>query len=244
MTGRDVRYSVNMAEDKHRSSFFTVLLTAVLVLTSFNLSAQRKTDIGLFAGASYYMGDLNPSVHYAMPSFAAGPILRYNFHDRISVRGHAFYHSLSGGDPDGILNYEGYIPNGSQPFFNANFVDLGLNLEFNWKPYRTAHRKTVASPYVFAGLGTGLEVAGDVGPFAHITIPFGFGYKVNVGRWLSGGFEAGARKALSDEVDGIENPTVPNEGLLLFGNNDWYFFTGVFVTYKIFKFWEECPAYD
>jgi hypothetical protein len=236
-----------MAEDKKHASFFAVALTAVLVLTSFNLSAQRKSDIGFFAGTSYYMGDLNPSVHYAMPSFAAGPILRYNFHDRISVRGHALIHSLSGGNFDGISDFQGYNPNPSATFFDANFVDLGLDLEFNWKPYRTAHRKTVASPYVFAGLGYGLEVAGNIAGFdsrSHVTIPFGFGYKVNVGRWLSTGFEAGARKALSDEVDGIENPTVPNEGVILFGNNDWYFFTGVFVTYKIFKFWEECHAYD
>ena len=241
MTGGDVRYSVNMAEDKHRSSFFAVVLTAVLVLTSFNLSAQRKTDIGFFAGTSYYMGDLNPSVHYAAPSFAGGPIYRYNFHDRISVRGHAFYHSLRGGDPD----FAGYNPDNLPTDFQANFVNLGVDLEFNWKPYRTAQRKTVASPYVFAGLGYGLKVGGENAAHVrpHITIPFGFGYKVNLGRWLSAGFEAGARKVLSDKVDGITNPPV-NEGLLLFGNNDWYFFTGVFVTYKIFKFWEECPAYD
>lgn len=239
MTGRDDLYSVNMAEDKQRSSFFAVALTAVFVLTSFNLSAQRNTDIGIFAGTSYYMGDLNTSVHYAAPSFAAGPIYRYNFHDRISVRGHAFYHSLSGSDPD----FKGYIPPGSTREFHSNFVDLGLDLEFNWKPYRTAHRKTVASPYVFAGLGYGLKVAGDVNTTSHITVPFGFGYKVNVGRWLSAGFEAGARKALSDEVDGITNPEFDG-GVILFGNNDWYFFTGVFVTYKIFKFWEECPAYE
>jgi hypothetical protein len=247
MTGGDVLYSVNMAEDKQRSVFFPVVFAVVLVLTSFNLSAQRKADIGFFAGTSYYMGDLNPAVHYAMPSFAAGPIYRYNFHDRISLRGHAFIHSLQGGVSDGISDFAGYNPSPSATFFDANFVDLGLNLEFNWKPYRTAHRKTVASPYVFAGLGYGLKVAEDISGLesrSHITIPFGFGYKVNVGRWLSAGFEAGARKALSDEVDGIENPTVPNEGVILFGNNDWYFFTGVFVTYKIFKFWETCPAYE
>lgn len=239
MTDGDFRYSGNMAEDKQSSSFFAVALTAVLLLTSFNLSAQRNTDLGIFAGTSYYMGDLNPSVHYAMPSFAAGPLYRYNFHDRISVRGHAIIHSLRGSDP----LYAGYIPPGSGTDFHANFVDLGLDLEFNWKPYRTAQRKTVASPYVFAGLGYGLKVAGDMNIRSHATIPFGFGYKVNMGRWLSAGFEAGARKALSDEVDGITNPPL-DDGVRLFGNNDWYFFTGVFVTYKIFKFWEECPAYE
>jgi hypothetical protein len=74
-------------------------------------------------------------------------------------------------------------------------------------------------------------------------LPFGFGYKFNVGKWLSGGFEASARKAFSDRVDGIPNPPVANV-IAPFGNNDWYFFTGVFVTSKFFKFWDDCPAYE
>ncbi len=213
---------------------------AVFLLTSFNLSAQEKIDYGIFAGTSYYMGDLNPSVHYASPWIAAGPIFRYNFNMHNSIRAHAFYHSLSGSDPD-------YIPPNSTTNFNAKFVDLGLDFEFNWKPYRTAYRKTVASPYVFAGLGYGLKVPGggvlSVQSKSHITMPFGLGYKVNVGRWLSAGFEASARKVFSDQVDGFTNPQLDDK-FRPFGNNDWYFFTGVFVTYKIFKFWEECHAYD
>ncbi|MEX0981217.1 MAG: DUF6089 family protein [Bacteroidales bacterium] len=237
-----------MTDGKNRI-FFTSAWVAVFLLTSFNLSAQEKIDYGIFAGTSYYMGDLNPSVHYAVPSIAAGPIFRYNFNMHNSIRAHAFYHRLSGDDPD----YAGYIPDESTPDFKANFVDLGLDFEFNWKPYRTANRKTVGSPYVFAGLGYGQKVAGggSLGPQtrSHITMPFGFGYKVNLGRWLSAGFEASARKVFSDEVDGVMNnhPDLDLDVIIPFapfGNNDWYFFTGVFVTYKIFKFWEECHAYD
>ncbi len=242
MTGGDVQYSAGMAQGI-KTTFYHLIWGAVFLLTSFNLSAQEKSDYGIFAGTSYYMGDLNPSVHYAMPSFAVGPIFRYNFNLHNSIRAHAFYHSLSGSDP----NYEGYIPPGSAPDFNAKFVDLGLDFEFNWKPYRTANRKTVASPYVFAGLGYGLKVAGSGSlgsqTRSHITMPFGLGYKVNLGRWLSAGFEASARKVFSDEVDGFTNPPL-DDVIAPFGNNDWYFFTGVFVTYKIFKFWEECHAYD
>jgi hypothetical protein len=28
------------------------------------------------------------------------------------------------------------------------------------------------------------------------------------------------------------------------GNNDWYMFTGIFLTYKIFNVINECPAYE
>jgi hypothetical protein len=220
-------------------SFFAILPLCVFVLTSFNVSAQKNSDIGLFAGTSYYMGDLNSAVHYAAPSFAVGPIYRYNFNERNSIRGHAFYHGLSGSDPD----YSGYISAGQRTDFATKFVDLGLDFEFNWKPYKTAYRKTKSSPYVFVGLGYGLMVVPAPNVKSHFTMPFGLGYKINVGRWLSAGAELSSRKTFSDLVDGVSNPPL-DAAITFFGNRDWYFFTGVFVTYKIFKFWDECPAYD
>ncbi|MEX2371466.1 MAG: DUF6089 family protein [Bacteroidales bacterium] len=228
-----------MEGDKFFKPFIAVLLPVIFVLTSFNLTAQENLDYGIFAGTSYYMGDLNPSVHYAMPGFAAGPIMRYNLNARSSIRGHAFYHGLTGSDPA----YQGYISSGQSTDFDAKFVDLGLDFEFNWKPYKTAHRKTKSTPYVFAGIGYGLKMSSTPGVMSHVTVPFGVGYKVNVGKWLSAGVEAGTRKALSDHVDGITNPPV-EDVIALFGNRDWYYFTGLFVTYKIFKLWEDCPAYD
>jgi len=244
MTGEGDRYSAGMEGDKKNPSIYLFLVAGLFLLTSFNLSAQRKSDIGFFAGTSYYMGDLNPSVHYAAPSFATGPIFRYNFNGRNSIRFHGFYHTLRGSDP----SYSGYISPGQVTEFDAKFVDLGLDFEFNWKKYKTAHRKTKASPYVFAGLGYGLLISNTNDELrSHVNMPFGIGYKINLGKWLSAGVEASARKVFSDRVDGLTNPDV--EGLSVavnpaFGNNDWYFFTGIFITYKIFKFWEDCPTYD
>lgn len=241
MTGGDYQCSADTAVDKNFPAFIAVLFTGFVLLTSFNVSAQKNADIGFFAGTSYYMGDLNTTVHYAMPSFAAGPIYRYNFNERNSLRAHAFYHGLN--YDAGV--FSGYIDAVQRRDYHPKFVDLGLDFEFNWKPYKTAHRKTKASPYVFAGLGYNFFVFsdGNTNLRPHVTLPFGFGYKVNVGKWLSAGLEASARKAFSDRVDGITNP--PLEDVIApFGNNDWYFFTGVFVTYKFFKFWEDCPTYD
>lgn len=233
-----------------------VIILGLCALTYFNISAQEHSDIGLFAGTSYYMGELNPNLHYAAPSFAIGPIYRYNFNNYNSLRGHALYHKLSGADENFIGDSDV-----TSPAFAANFVNLGLDFEFNWNSYRTAHRKTKASPYVFAGLGVGLNMTqmgfgnasvptgfnnsmkGTISP-VHATIPFGFGYKINLGRWLSGGFEISGRKALSDKIDGISNPLGVGDEPRIFGNRDWYFFTGVFITYKFFKYWEDCPTYD
>ncbi len=242
MTEGDVLSYQSTGEGSNRFLRRTGIIFCILFLSFYTLSAQRKVDMGLFAGTSYYMGDINMSTPFYRPSFAAGPIFRYNFNPRNSLRGHAFYHGLSGSDLDFANNFR---PGGAQEF-EAKFVDLGLDFEFNWWPYQTAVRKTRHTPYVFAGIGYGLKLSststnGEVK--SHVTLPFGLGYKINVGKWLSAGLEAGPRKTFSDLVDGVTNP--PVDGVVApFGNRDWYIFTGVFVTYKIFKFWESCPTYE
>ncbi len=217
-------------------SIFTLMIS---ILTTFNLSAQKNSDIGVFAGTSYYMGDLNPSVHYSLPAFAIGPIYRYNFNPRNSLRAHGFYHGLAGSYSD----YIGYNSDNVTPEFASKFVDLGLDFEFNWKPYKTAYRKTKSSPYIFGGIGYGFSLQLSEGINGYLTMPFGVGYKLNLGRWTSAGVEMSARKTFTDRIDGISNLELANR-FVPFGNRDWYFFTGVFVTYKIFKFWDTCPAYD
>ena len=64
---------------------------------------------------------------------------------------------------------------------------------------------------------------------------------MNLGKRLSGGLELSMRKTFTDEIDGVEN--IGLEGVKHpFGNNDWYMFTGIFLTYKIFEFRDPCPA--
>jgi len=185
------------------------------------------------------MGDINPSRHYYHPSFSIGPIYRYNLNERLSFRAHALYHSLSGSDLDFINSFQ--LNRGAE--FAASFVDLAVNFEFNWWKYKTAFRKTKYSPYVLAGLGYGAVLTSDPGSSSHFTIPFGFGVKANLGKRLSGGLEWSGRKTFSDLVDGL--PNLGSDGsFAVVGNNDWYVFTGLFITYKIFDYRDDCPTYD
>lgn len=211
-----------------------VLIVFLLAVFPGNIKAQKRIDPGIFAGASYYMGDLNPVMHFAQPKMALGALCRYNFNEHNALRFSATYHSLSGNDVDILGNVRN---------FDATFVDLALNFEFNWKPYLTAHRKTKASPYVSAGLGYNLRLSGTGGVASHLTFPFAAGYKINLGRWLSGGIEAGPRRAFGDMIDGVSNPGLA-DAVAPLGNRDWYIHTGVFLTYKIFKLWEDCPTYE
>jgi hypothetical protein len=178
------------------------------------------------------MGDLSPTVPqplFSPPAF--GPIFRYNFNMRNAIRAHGVFYNLAG---------EGEIFGGTQADFQASFVDLGLDFEFNWWPYKTASKKTKYSPYVSAGLGYSIDLFGE--SKSHLYIPFGGGVKVNLGKRLSSGVEVSARKNFTDLIDGVSNPGGEDVQTPV-GNNDWYMFTGLFFTYKITNYLNECPAF-
>jgi hypothetical protein len=216
-------------------------LILLILLTFFfhQLHSQRKADIGIFGGASWYQGDITSLPFYkASPAF--GVLYRYNVHDRISFRASAILHELSGNDLD--FNEASNILRSSA--FNSRFVDLAGTWEFNFLPYNTLSRKTKYTPYVFAGLGYQFLLSSDI-PDAgnHFTIPFGVGVKLNIVKRLSAGMECTFHKTFTDNIDGIKNVTYDTNNNLL-GNKDWYTFAGIFITYKVFKYREDCPAYD
>jgi hypothetical protein len=212
---------------------FLPLLFLFLLFVAAPAEGQRKSDIGIMAAVPWYLGDLSPLVpqpHLVPP--AIGPIFRYNFNMRNSLRAHGVFYNLSGaGEVFGVREAE----------FQSSFVDLGLDFEFNWWPYKTAFRKTKVSPYVSAGLGYSLNISGE--SVSHLYLPFGGGLKLNLGQKLSGGMEVSMRKSFTDLIDGVTNPGGEDVQTPV-GNNDWYMFTGIFLTYKIFNFREDCPTYN
>jgi hypothetical protein len=211
-----------------------LLISVIICLWSLTpVQAQRKADIGFFAGVPWYLGDLSmeiPQPNLVPP--AIGPIARYNFNMRNALRAHAFFYTLSGYNE----NFRGI-----ETDFQSSFVDLGLDFEFNWWPYKAGNRRTKYSPYVSAGVGYSANLTGI--SESHLYLPFGGGMKVNLGRRLSGGMEVSMRKTFNDMIDGVAN--MGGESMQTpVGNNDWYFFTGLFLTYKLWSYREECPTYD
>jgi len=215
---------------RHGGVFLLIIIS--MLLLSSPATGQRNSDWGLMVAVPWYMGDLSPNSPqpvFSPPAF--GGIFRYNFNMRNSLRAHVVKYDLIG---------EGEIFGGTQADFNASFVDLGLDFEFNWWPYKTAYHRTKYSPYVSAGLGYGLDLFGD--SKSHLYIPFGGGVKVNLGKRLSSGVEVNMRKTFTDRIDGVVN--AGGEGVESpVGNNDWYMFTGLFFTYKILNYENDCPAF-
>jgi hypothetical protein len=238
-----IRYEIPEREDpssgkstgknSFSGSVILLLIITTLLLASTPARGQRNADMGVFVGVPWYLGDLSTTVPVpnGIPP-AIGPIYRYNFNMRNALRAHAFFYTLS----DSVENFHGGLAE-----FQSSFVDLGLDFEFNWWPYKTGLSKTKLSPYVSAGLGYSINFDGT--SVSHLYIPFGGGVKVNLGKRLSGGAEVNMRKTFTDLIDGVTN-IGGADVQTPFGNNDWYMFTGVFLTYKIFNYREECPTYE
>ncbi|MCK4464517.1 MAG: outer membrane beta-barrel protein [Bacteroidales bacterium] len=210
----------------------------VCVLMIFTLSnAQRKFDLGVFTGGSYYLGDINQSRQLYAPSIAIGGFYRYNINPRYSIRGNMYYGGLKGDDRD----FNNTFQNWRSADFKARILDVAMQFEFNFLPYDTRGKKWDYSPYVAGGVGFSF-ISSTSSLTYKIVLPFGVGLKVNVAKRLSAGMEWGFRKTFYDGLDGLENwndPGYPS----LFHNYDWYSFTGIFVTYKIFHYRDDCPAY-
>ena len=229
--GRSSKNSTDKGAIRHGGVFLLIIITLLGIATP--ASGQRNSDIGIMTAVPWYLGDIAPFTPQAvlLPP-AIGPILRYNFDMRHAIKIQASFYDLAA---------SGEIFGGTEAEFHSSFVDLGLNFEFNWWPYKTAHQKTKYSPYVAAGVGYSIDRLGE--GKSHLYLPFGGGVKADLGKRLSGGIEVTMRKTFTDLLDGVENPG-GEEVQTPVGNNDWYMFTGIFLTYKFFNYLNECPTYQ
>lgn len=215
-----------------------LLLLSLLPL--FAVQAQKVSDIGVSGGAAYYLGDINPDRHFYNPLPAYGFIYRYNINTRWAVRVNAYYVSLSGTDAD----FPGQL-HPDRPYspaqFSTSFLDAALQAEFNFMPYTPGIRPLDYTPYISAGLNTGLIMGSNTDAMNFAGLPFGIGVKTTLSKRISGGMEYSFRKTFSDRIDGLENPSGVSS---LIHNNDWYSYIGIFITYKFFNFDVDCPAYE
>ena len=215
------------------------ILLVIYFISVSSLHAQKKSDIGFFAGTSYYLGDINPSTHFYSPKIALGPLYRYNFNPRNSLRLTGIYHGLSADARD----FSNPLLIADESRFSGTYIDLASMYEFNFINYQTAKRRMPYTLYMTGGLGYHLVLGSTVPSNGHFTIPFGLGFKFNAGKKLSAGIELSVRKTFYDFIDGVEN-RMPDNNQPLFGNKDWYNFAGLFFTYKIFNYRDDCPTYD
>lgn len=201
-----------------------LLLVAVVIIGKD--AVAQYSEIGIGAGVSFYMGDLNPETPFKQPMPAGGVFYRYNFNDRFSARGMASVGYLKGDDAKSDVQ--------SQLDRNLNFqswlFEFAITGEFNFFKYAPGDMKHPITPYLFGGIavfkfnpttvaadgnryelqplgteGQGTTFYPDRKKYSLTTasIPFGLGVKANLSKTFSVGLEWGMRYAFTDYIDDV-----------------------------------------
>jgi len=191
--------------------------------------------LGVFAGASWYMGDINSSALFYAPSPTGSAIFIYNFTKRWALRsqfGEINLHTATNSlDPYKVIPAS----------FNAAFLQADSRIEFNFNPFAMVDRKHIFSAYVNAGLAYTIKLSGTAMNMP--VFPFGAGIKYGLSRKLAIGAEWTAHMTFNDKLDNIISPGIDRNKPLLLHHNDWYTCVGVFFLYKIFDNPADCPVY-
>lgn len=284
------------------------LVLVVATLSTFAAQAQ-KSEVGVFGGVSFYLGETNRASLFKLSRPAFGLVYRLNFNDHWSLKGNAYYGGIQGADSLSA-DAEQIKRNLS---FKSVMIDIGLNIELNFMRFETGNMSTPFTPYIFAGVsiykfnptaelsageylvngelynvkgGTyalqplGTEGQGTTGypdrkdyALTQPSIPFGIGFKFNIGKPIGLALEWGMRYTFTDYLDDISStyadPLVlaaeygPASAVLSdrsiydplnpvsnvdrqrgnSTNTDWYSFAGIILTYRIKNKPENCAAY-
>ncbi len=206
-----------------------VFIFIITVFSVFPALAQKHTksaEIGIFLGGSYYIGDLNPLIHFNQFTKPAGGIVfRYNFNPRLSARANVLF--------GGIQADDSYSASAAQQQRNLNFkspiIEASAQLEFNFLDYEIGNEKRKFSPYIFLGIGVfqfnphgeingnwvALQPLGTEGQgldggasnrkykLIQPSIPFGVGIKTNLSNSIGLSIEWGMRKTFTDYLDDV-----------------------------------------
>ncbi|GAB4316112.1 MAG: DUF6089 family protein [Bacteroidales bacterium] len=188
-----------------------------------SLQGFSQLEVGLFAGGSYYIGDLNPTVPFLMTRPAYGAVARYTLSSRWVARVNAFQGKVEGDD-----NVSNFLPERNLSF-NNKVTELAGTMEFHFLPYFNGSLKQYFTPYIFAGAGffyhkpqSGETDLADFGTEGQNnteflpdgverpgyskfvpSIPFGIGVKYSFTQFISASLEWGMRKTFTDYIDDV-----------------------------------------
>lgn len=219
---------------------------------------NRQHELGILAGGSYYIGDLNNREHFVYSKPALGIFYRLNNDFRTAFRFGLNYGKLEASDMQHNIAYQQERSLG----FSTTLYELNALAEFNFKEYRIGNDRHHFSLFIFAGLSTfyfNTQSSGGVGPDEGVKVskiqasfPFGFGAKMNLGKKVGLSIEWGPRRTFTDYLDnvsgtypaGAANPdggqTTNSPGPASEGSmrgdptmKDWYFYYGLSLNIKL-----------
>ncbi|MEX1192630.1 MAG: DUF6089 family protein [Brumimicrobium sp.] len=211
-----------------RITIFSIISFSVLTLNS-SIHAQSenfrsRSSFGFMVGGSYYIGDLNKYAHFRRTNLSGGILYRYYVNSRIALRAGVRYGKVEGYDSDASSEIQ-QMRNLS---FESEIWEVSGGIEFNYRNYKLGNEKYFFTPYLFIDIGVfrmdpktnyngdlvslqqiGTEGQGsslsDQNPYSltQLVVPFGIGFKLNIGQKASVSFEYGLRKTFTDYIDDV-----------------------------------------
>ncbi|SEP73798.1 type IX secretion system protein PorG [Neolewinella agarilytica] len=203
---------------------FLPALLFVLCLLPTGADAQlemRGLEIGPWAGASWYLGDLNTDYRLDRPNAAGGFGARYNFNHRLAAKLSFNYGKVEAYDSDSNNPFE----QNRNLSFQSDIYDGTLQFEFNFLPYYHGHKEYFFTPYAFAGvsvfrynpktetddgdlvelrdLGTEGQLRGEEYQVLSTALAYGIGFKWDLSYEISMDVNIGVRNASTDYLDDV-----------------------------------------
>ncbi len=220
------------------------IILIFLVMASPQGKAQSTLELGAFGGASYYLGDINPGLHFKQLQPAYGFLARYSQGTRFAFRFNFTLTEIIGDDYVVKFN-EGRGLNFKTELYDASFI-----AEFNFFDYFTGSKQDYVTPYIFGGFSvfhfTPRDLAGNllrplgtegqymvdmdgnrIGPEPYsqigVSIPFGLGFKYSLTKRIGVAVEWRMHKTFTDYLDDISTvyPGSPDLSLLPGGDTTY-----------------------
>ena len=218
-------------------------LASFIVILFFGQSINSQTyEVGLMIGGSNYIGDVGSTTYISPNDFAVGAIGKWNRSKRHAFRASFLYAELNADDANGDdrRRQRGLS-------FNNSVKEFSVGLEFNFWEWYLYSGDSQFTPYLYTGL-TGfnfgeqaIDANNDITAYSdrwNVAIPMVLGIKKTIGRHWVLGAEIGARYTFTDNIDGSDPDSAFGTGFGNFGNNDWYVFTGITLSYT----WGRIPC--
>lgn len=225
-------FSIARSFIRNMKQFKLIILLITFLVLSKNVHSQRESDFGFSGGGAYYMGDINPFIPFYSPKINLGFVYRYNLNPHYVLKLEGNYLRLAGNDAD----FDNEFQKARGASFNTAVSELTGQFEFNFLPLKFKEKRTCFTPYISGGAGYAFGIS-------QVVVPFALGVKVSYSLNWTFGLGWNFRKTSTDELDNKTVNLIPDTYKSSFNNNDWYAFANIFVTYKIFDFTAECPAY-
>jgi hypothetical protein len=210
-----------------------LILTLLITNFSQQLNAQvfhPYSEVGVFAGGSSYIGELNPGRPFYMIRPAAGVFFRYSASTRFSWRFMANVSRLEASDANSGVAFQ----ENRNLSFRSDVFETGALFEFNYFPFEAGNMSYIATPYLFVGLsgfyfnpkakfdgswqalqplsteGQGSALYRDRKIYSRVqaALPFGMGVKLNILPRVMLAAEWMMRKTFTDYLDDVSTTYV------------------------------------